>query len=202
MVSESNEIAWKALQQWDRTNEPAGLIKGPAQSGKTHLSNLWAERHNATIIEGYSLRETFLPEVLFSKSSYAVVENIDLLCDRGEEGLFHLLNHLKQHADHRIILTGNFSNWEHFALKDLRSRLQSLPQADINAPDDKLLSALIFKYFYERQISISEATISYLLPRIERTFSHLQETLERIDHFAMINHRPITNHLIREVLTS
>lgn len=200
LVAKCNRDAWAALEQWDREQIPCALVKGPTASGKTHLANIWAARNNANIINAASLNTNSEPQSLFENSTNLAVENCENIAN--EQFLFHLLNFMRNNSQYRMVLTANVDAcWNSFTLPDLRSRLQALPQATIKQPDDVLLTALLVKSFQDRQIDISHISISYLLPRIERSFEGLRKIIDALDKHAIAKKRPITRALIQEVLT-
>jgi chromosomal replication initiation ATPase DnaA len=85
-------------------------------------------------------------------------------------------------------------------LPDLRSRLSALPVAAIGAPDDALLQALLLKLFADRQLRIGPEILTYLLPRMERSFLGVRALVERIDAAALALKRPVTIPLLRDIL--
>jgi len=202
LVAKCNRAAWSALEQWDREQTACALIRGPAASGKTHLAHIWAQRNNAAIMGATALMAESEPQAVFDRrhTKQLVIENIENLA--SEQSLFHLLNFVKSTPDYRLLLTlDSHGGWERFTLPDLRSRLQALPQAEIHEPDDTLLTALLVKAFQDRQVEISQTSLGYLLPRIERSFDGLFRLIEALDKHAIAKKRPITRSLIQEVLT-
>ncbi|MDG1286472.1 MAG: hypothetical protein P8P30_02785 [Rickettsiales bacterium] len=203
LVAECNQAAWSALQQWDKDSLACGLIKGAKSSGKTHLAHIWADRNNATVIEAATLINNSEPEKLFTahNTQNLAIDNAQMIPDAAS--LFHLLNFLQGNTHYRLLLTVDTSAcWDHFTLPDLRSRLQALPQTEIHEPDDALLSALLVKSFQDKQVAISQASLTYLIPRIERSFDGVKQVIDALDKHAIAKKRPITRVLIQEVLTN
>mgnify|MGYP000005420614 CR=1 FL=1 len=203
LVAKCNRDAWATLQQWDTAQEHCMLLRGPAASGKTHLAHIWAQRNNARILPAASLtKHSAFSEQLFilQQTHCLVLEDVDAIGD--ETTLFHLLNFMRETDDYRLLITGRSeAHWGSFILPDLRSRLQALPQAEIQQPDDALLMALLVKNFQDKQVDISQSSLGFLLPRIERSFAGVKQTIEALDQHAIAKKRPITRHLIQEVLT-
>ena len=48
-------------------------------------------------------------------------------------------------------------------LRDLRSRLRALPAVSLHEPDDQLFRALIVKFCADRQLSVDESVVGYLV---------------------------------------
>ena len=201
LIAKCNRSAWSALDKWDRDGAACAIIKAPASSGKTHLAHIWAERNNAKILNASELTSDTSPQDLFADCSTLVIDNCENIAD--EKTFFHLLNFMQNNSQYRLLLTvNNGSCWDKFNLPDLRSRLQALPQSEISEPDDILLTALLVKSFQDRQVDISQISLSYLLPRIERSFYGLKKMIDALDKHAIAKKKPITRNLIQEVLTN
>ena len=86
------------------------------------------------------------------------------------------------------------------ALPDLRSRLLTAWQVAIGAPDDELLAALLVKQFADRQLRVDAGVVSFLVPRIERSFAAVRELVRALDRASLRARRPLTMPLARLVL--
>jgi chromosomal replication initiation ATPase DnaA len=86
-----------------------------------------------------------------------------------------------------------------FSLKDLASRLRAVPVVNLEAPDDRLLRAVLVKLFSDRQLAVDESLISFLLTRIERSFSAARSAVERLDGEALRRARPVNRALASEL---
>ncbi|MBT5663587.1 MAG: hypothetical protein HOJ05_07770 [Alphaproteobacteria bacterium] len=83
---------------------------------------------------------------------------------------------------------------------DLRSRLDSIQSVKILEPNDDLMNALILKLFHDRQILIKPNIISYLMQRIERSYSGISSIVDLIDNVSLSKHKSISKNLIKELL--
>jgi chromosomal replication initiation ATPase DnaA len=88
------------------------------------------------------------------------------------------------------------------AIRDLGSRLKSLPVVTLEAPDDSLLRALLIKLFADRQLLVDESLVSYVATRIERSFAAARAVVAGLDREAMRLQRPLTRTLAAEFLRS
>ena len=70
----------------------------------------------------------------------------------------------------------------------------------IAEPDDSLLGALLVKQFVDRQLRVGEDVVTYLVPRMERSFAAVSQIVAAIDALALEQSRPITVPLVRGVL--
>ena len=117
-----------------------------------------------------------------------------------DELLFHLINMVEQSGG-GLLLTGRTppSGWN-AALPDLRSRLNALPVAQIEEPDDEILESVLRKFFRERNIRPTEDVFPYLLRRMERSAPKALEMVIRLDEAADAEGRPVSRALARQIL--
>jgi len=85
-------------------------------------------------------------------------------------------------------------------LPDLRSRLNALTLAELGAPDDELLEAVLSKFFRERNIRPPDDLFSYLIRRMERSVPVALALVEKLDEAADAEHRPISRALARQII--
>ena len=87
-----------------------------------------------------------------------------------------------------------------FAIPDLASRLRAAPCVSIHPPDDILLASVMIKLFSDRQLTMPQEVIAYVLPRMERSFAAAQQVVEYTDKLALSEKRKISVPLMRKVL--
>jgi chromosomal replication initiation ATPase DnaA len=87
-------------------------------------------------------------------------------------------------------------------LPDLISRMQSTQIAQLEAPDDALLSAVLVKLFADRQVVVPPNLIPYLISRMPRSVGAARGLVSALDARALAAGRPITRALAGEVLDS
>lgn len=119
-----------------------------------------------------------------------------------EEALFHLYNRCFSSGEKLLISARTFPSQWTFKIADLASRLKAAQVAEIAAPDDALLMAVLAKLFSDRQVRVAPGVIDYVMPRIERSFAAVQTFVSDIDDLALKNKRQITVPLARQVLSS
>ncbi|MFN3659184.1 MAG: chromosomal replication initiator DnaA [Pseudolabrys sp.] len=196
LAGPSNEAALALVERWpDWPNRVMALV-GPQGSGKSHLAAIWAELSGARVLSARLLGETDLPAALATGA--LVIE--DLAADElDERALFHLLNLVREDGAFLLITARSAPAGFALALRDLASRLRSVPVVTLAAPDDALLRALIVKVAADRQIAVDEALVNFLANRIERTCAAAHAAVARLDEEAMRQHRPVTRALAAEL---
>lgn len=192
VASAANAEALRALGSYPAWPMGCLALVGPPGSGKSHLAALWARSAGAATLEAGPARPP-LPD------SPLLVEDVDQGHD--DEALFHLINRAADSGG--LLLTARVppAQWP-TALPDLRSRLNALPVAVIEEPDDAILGALFDKFFRERNIKPPEDLIPYLLNRIERSAPKAWDIVKRLDETADAEGKAVSRALARQILDS
>lgn len=199
LVAPSNALAVALIDSWP--NWPSGklALSGPAGSGKTHLTHVWAARSGAQILDAQALAEVDIPALA---SGPVAIENVPDIAgnEAAETALFHLHN-LCLANGHALLVTGAgaLPNWP-IALPDLKSRLQGAVSAELAAPDDTLLAAVLVKQFADRQLAPPADVIPYLVKRIDRSFEAARDIVAILDHESLARKKPITRPFASAVL--
>ena len=203
LIGGANQDAINWLDRWPDWPAPALILQGPAASGKSHMAAVWADQSGAGMITPEDLAKASA-DVMASKAEQCVLDGIDLwVGDREvETKLFHLYNMFKE-AGRTMLLTMRMSPTElDFALPDLASRLRAAPAALIMPPDDAMLSSVLIKLFHDRQLSVHEDIIRYIVPRMERSFDAARTIVTKADQAALAHKRGISVPLMRDVLAT
>ena len=161
----------------DALSDPKGwpfhtaVLTGPAGSGKS-LLGLWA-----------------------TNQGIAVIDDADLV---DETELFHRWN-AAQERDEPLLVIANSQPWE-ISLPDLRSRMGGSLQLEIGAPDDEMAGQLIEAFAVQRGLSLGEGAVSYLVPRLERSFAGIGRLVAAIDRISLERKIPPTMSVWRDAL--
>lgn len=190
VTGRSNAQATAALDAWPAWPGGCLVLVGPEGVGKTHLAQAWAEGVGARILDRRDL------DVRKPDQRPGLLEDVD----RGvsEEALFHLINLAPLGGG--LLLTARTQPiaWP-AALPDLRSRLNALYVAEIEEPDDEVLSGVLQRFFQERNIRPSPDLYPYLLRRMERSAVSAREIVQRLDE-APDELKPVSRVLARQLL--
>ena len=120
--------------------------------------------------------------------------------DFDERALFHLMNLAREDEAFVLITARTAPSALQIELRDLRSRLRAVPVVSLSAPDDALFRALIVKFCADRQLSVDESVVSYLVSRIERSYAAVRQAVELLDGEALRLGRPVTRALAADLL--
>lgn len=185
--SACNEEALDWIMRWPDWPSFALLLYGEPGCGKTHLGHIWAARAGAAT--GAVTAPMLQTHTL-----------LDDISHYDETLLFHLLNLAREERLSLLLIAGKPAAQLAFTLPDLTSRLKALPSVGIHPPDDALLGALMHKQFSDRQLQVEEEVISYLLPRIERSFAAIAAVVKRLDQASLSQQRRMTVPFVRHVM--
>ena len=195
-ISKSNESALIMLNNWPRWEKKFLNIYGERYSGKTHLVNIFLKKFKGLKLEAAELKNDDLKKIKLHEN--IVIENFDKNVD--EKFIYTILNFIDQENKYLIITSIKSISEINFDLHDLRSRTKNFILQDIKKPDDKLMFALIFKSLSDRQISLDQKLISYIIKRIERSYSEINDFIYKIDELSLKKKKSIDLKLIKEVL--
>jgi chromosomal replication initiation ATPase DnaA len=197
LTDPSNETALALVEAWPVWPDRVAAIVGPPGSGKSHLAAIWAERAGARIVDAASLDGAEVPRALVTGA--LVLE--DLAPARIDEpALFHLLNLVREEGAFVLITATRRLDLEGYAIADLASRLRAVPVVSLAPAGDALVAAVLVKQFADRQLTLDEDTVAYLLPRIERSLAAARAIASELDRTALSRGRRITRALAAEVL--
>ncbi len=196
LVTPCNAEAVDILDQWPDWPGVAACLVGAAKSGKTHLIEVWREQSGGPVVEGASLNEEIVAELMETRA--IAIDNADDVAD--EEAFFHLFNAMKNNGGH-LLLTAKTApaRWS-LALPDLRSRLSTAIIGDLQPPDEALLRGLFIKLFQDYQTDVREGVISFVISRIERSFEEVTDVADILNREALRRGSAITIPLARDIL--
>lgn len=178
MVAPSNQNAVAWIDSWPDWPAPVLILYGPPACGKTHLGEVW-----------------------FTKSRQRLIDDIEnwIGSPEREEELFHLYNMAKEDRKSFLVTATTPPKDWNFVLPDLASRLKAAPSVGIEPPDDSLIAAMLIKLFHDRQLSLGEDVLNYILPRIERSYHAARDLVERADKRSLAGRKGITIPLISDI---
>ncbi len=199
LVAPSNALAVALIDTWPNWSAGKLVVTGPEGSGKTHLAQVWSGRSGAQLIEANALAKADIPALA---EQPVAVENVPEIAGQAdaETALFHLHN-LTLANGHTLLFTGRapLASWP-LDLPDLKSRLQGAATAELDAPDDNLLSSVLAKLFDDRQIIPHPDVIPYLVKQMDRSFAAARDVVAALDTEALARKQPITRPMAIEVL--
>lgn len=197
-VSTANEAAVDLIDRWRDWPASTLFLVGPPGSGKSHLARVWCGASGAALLDAGELRTEAVPSALEGRAlalEDAPGGGLD------ERAFFHLMNHAREHRASVLVTTRTLPALWPVGLADLSSRLRASPVAELKAPDDALLRAVLVKQFADRQIAVDDAIVSYLLSHMERSFDAARRLAAEIDARALAEKADVTRPFVARVLS-
>ncbi len=195
-ISKNNKHIFDLLMQWPKWDKNFLNISGEKFSGKTHLMNIFINKFQGIKLEAKSLDNEKIKEIKLNQN--IILENLD---EKVDENLVYSLINLIELDNKYLIVTSCKSIVDiNFKLIDLRSRTKNFLLYNIPKPDDELIFALLLKNFSDRQISLEEKLINYIIKRIDRSYGKIFDFIYKIDEMSLKKKKSIDIKIIKEVL--
>ena len=195
-LSKSNKHVFDFLNIWPKWERNFVNVSGEKLSGKTHLINIFLQKNKGIKFEGKSLQTDDLKKIKIYEN--IVIENLS--SEVNEKLLYSLFNLIEQDNKFIIITSTKPIVNIPFDLKDLKSRAKNFILLNIEKPDDELIFAIILKNLSDRQISLDDKFIGFIIKRIERSYSKIYDFIYKIDQLSLKKKKSIDFKIIKEVL--
>ena len=195
-VSNSNEHVYNLLNRWPKWEKNFLNISGENFSGKTHLVNIFLKKYDGIKFEAKNLKNENLKEIKVYQN--IILENLDTRID--EKLAYTLFNIIEQ--DNKYLITTSSKQIVDFKFKldDLNSRSKNFILLNINKPDDELIFALILKNLSDKQISLDNKLINFIVKRIDRSYGKIFDFIYKIDEISLKKKKSIDLKIIKDAL--
>ena len=195
-LSKSNKHVFDFLNIWPKWDKNFVNVIGEKLSGKTHLMNIFLQKNKGIKFEGKFLRNDDLKKIKIHEN--IIIENLSL--DIDEKLLYSLFNLIEQDNKFIIVTSSKPIVNIDYELNDLKSRAKNFILLNIEKPDDELIFAIILKNLSDRQISLDQKFIEFIIKRIERSYSKIYDFIYKIDQLSLKKKKSIDLKIIKEVL--
>ena len=195
-LSKSNSNAFNLINRWPDWEKKILNISGEKFSGKSHLANIFKLKSKAFLIKGNKIDNSLFKSLKLYES--IIIDDFEE-CNE-EEILYSIFNLIDQDNKYMLINSLRPINENKYGLPDLISRSKNCLYAVIENPDDELLFAIILKNFSDRQIKIEKKIIDFIINRIDRSYSKIDEFIYKIDELSLKKKKPINFKTIKEIL--
>lgn len=174
VVGAANRAAIDALASPGNWPFRTAILAGPPRSGKSLLSRWFQQQGKGEAIDD---------------------------ADRMDQtALFHRWNRAQENGT-PLLLTARSGGWA-ISLPDLASRVGAALHLEIAEPDDDMVGALVESHAAQRGLVLGEGAISYLTPRMERSFAGIERVVAMVDRLSLERKQPVTLTICRDALAS
>ncbi len=197
LVTASNAAAVAMIDRYPDWPSYGIVLTGAPGSGKSHLLAVWRQAAGARLMNAEDIGHE-PPDRLLAQGALAIDNAPGQALD--ERALFHLLNLARQTGAHVLLASeADPAHWP-VALPDLASRRKALAVARLEPPDDSLLRGVMVKLFADRQVTVEESVISYLMLRMPRSLEAVRTLVAGIDRLALVEKAPVSRALAARAL--
>ena len=195
-VSSNNFEAYKLIESWPEWPDKKINIFGPSGCGKTHLVRILSKRIKLLSVEANQFNENVNNAI--QKYDCIVIENYS--ANINEELLYSTLNQVVQL--NKSIIINSLTNIKKLNVKliDLKSRLNSFMEMQIDLPTDELLKVIILKTFSDKQVQLTNRNLEFIIKNIERSYEKISKFTKDIDNLSLSTGKSININLIKKVL--
>jgi DnaA family protein len=198
-VPGANAAVLQHLAQLGASATPVYLW-GPSGSGKTHLLRALAvARQERGERVGWYDAATRAPWHMESGATLMLLDACDRYDEAQQSSAFGLLVEAQSHGV-AWVATARVPPVDLVLREDLRTRLGWGPVFALRSLPEEQARGVLRRESDRRGIFLSDDVMDYLLTRFARDLSHLMALLDRLDGFALSEHRSVTVPLLKKML--
>jgi DnaA family protein len=198
-VAGANAAALQHLEQMGAGPTPV-FLWGPSGSGKTHLLHAVAhQRQQRGERVGWFDPSARPPWTMEPDCTVLLLDGCDAYDDAQQRSAFALLIQAQSHGV-PWVAAARVPPVDLDVREDLRTRLGWGPVFGIRVLPEEQARAVLRRESDRRGIFLSDEVMDYLLTRFARDLSHLMALLDRLDGFALAEHRGVTVPLLKKML--
>lgn len=198
-VAGANAAALQHLEQMGASPTPV-FVWGPSGSGKTHLLHALADqRQQRGERVGWFDPSTRPPWTMEPACTMLLFDGCDIYDDVQQRSAFALLIQAQSYGV-PWVAAARVPPVDLDVREDLRTRLGWGPVFGLRTLPEEQARAVLRRESDRRGIFLSDEVMDYLLTRFARDLSHLMALLDRLDGFALAEHRGVTVPLLKKML--
>jgi DnaA family protein len=182
-----------------RARAGPAYLWGTSGCGKSHL--LAAAVHDAQSSggrAGWFDDHSPLPWQFDEDWTLLALDACDAFDAERQQAAFHLFIEAQTHGI-PVLSAGSVPPVDLPLREDLRTRIAWAPVFALTAPGEADTRAALRREADRRGIFLSDDVMDYLLTRFSRDLKHLMALLDRLDRFALAEHRAVTVPLLKRM---
>lgn len=150
------------------------FLTGGRKCGKTHLGQIWKQKHNAKNINYNEIFKLNTDDFIhyigvnIEKYDYYLLDNLDKNFD--EDKMFYLINTVLNNSSDILIISNFNILKKKFKIKDLKSRVNSAIHLKIKKLSKEIKTMLIIKLLADNQISLGGDILKYLTKKLKTDY--------------------------------
>lgn len=175
-----NEVAVSLAGRPDAWATHALCVTGPEKCGLTYLASAWAARFGGRAVSAKEFLSLKHGELDALAGGALALDDADLIAAKKDDPLLSLYNMISAKGGRLLVVAHSQPSTWPAGSADLRSRLNALPVAEIDGPDEAHLRARLQAAAADRFMKLSPETLNYLVPRIELSYQAIETLMDRL----------------------
>ena len=198
VVSPANRAAISIVRQPGKWPMPVICATGPFRCGLTTLLRAWCGEVGGAYFRAGDFSKLKPADLDTLGSGFVALDDADRVTPN--ERLLTLINRTGEEGG-RLLLASSASpsQWP-VASPDLKSRLNSMPIAEILPPDEPMLTGRLEAAAARHFLKLEPEVVAYLAPRLDLTYEAIEAFAEKLSHGVTTTGRAPSVPLAKEVL--
>ncbi|MDR0571319.1 MAG: hypothetical protein LBG48_00540 [Rickettsiales bacterium] len=204
IYNENIEAFYYLNQDLENINYSTIFLTGAKKSGKTYISKIWKQKHNAKYVD-YSVFctgsfEKFVEEMANKIEVFDCYLIDDFGNDFKEDRLLFLLNYVAERHS-KLLIVSNFEfNKIKIRLKDLKSRINSSIFLKIKKLPKEIKPMFILKLFNDRKVPISSGVLKLLLQKLPNDYEKIYDFIRTVCQNTKESGEKLTLEYVKKLL--
>ena len=198
VMSPVNETAVRIVQRPENWPTPVLCLVGPPKAGLTTIAHAWARQFGGDVFDAQPFAGLKARDVEARAATYTAIDGADRV--PAGDRMLSLIN-LVSAGSGRLLLTANRAppSWQ-APSQDLKSRLNSMPVAEIYPPDEAMMLGRLKAAAVRHFLKLEPDVLKYLVPRLDLTYEAIEQFAERLSDGVTDLGRAPSVPLVKEVL--
>ena len=200
VITPASQAAVSVVRQPAKWPMPVLCVTGPLRCGLTTLLRAWCEEVGGTYFTASAFSRLKPAEMNALAGQFVAVDDADKVA--ANETLLTFINRTGEEGGKLLLASSNSPSQWPVSSADLKSRLNSMPIAEILQPDEPMLYGRLNAAAARRFLKLEPEILSYLSLRLDLTYEAIEAFAEKLSDGVTTTGRAPSVPLAKEVLES
>lgn len=198
VVTPSNQAAVSVIRQPAKWPTAVFCVTGPFRSGLTTLLRAWCDETGGTYFTASDFSRLKSAQLDALAGQFVAIDDTDRVA--ANEKLLTFINQTAKEGGRLLLASSNSPSQWPVTSADLKSRLNSMPIAEVLPPDEPMLIGRLQAAAARHFLKLEPEVIAYLSPRLDLTYEAIEAFAEKLSHGVTTTGRAPSVPLAKEVL--
>lgn len=198
VITPASQAAVSIVRQPAKWPMPVLCVTGPLRCGLTTLLRAWCEEVGGTYFTANAFSRLKPAELNALAGQFVAVDDADKVA--ANETLLTFINRTGEEGGKLLLASSNSPSQWPVSSADLKSRLNSMPIAEILQPDEPMLYGRLNAAAARRFLKLEPEILSYLSLRLDLTYEAIEAFAEKLSDGVTTTGRAPSVPLAKEVL--